>query len=54
MQIWGIDSFLLCLTNDITGSDVIINQDFIDGYEGSGFDMSTSIRMGLVICLLLA
>jgi hypothetical protein len=41
MQFWKIESFSVSLTNKIIGSDVIINQDSIDGYEGLGFDMST-------------
>jgi hypothetical protein len=41
MQFWKVESFAVSLTNKIIGSDVKINQDFIDGYEGLGFDMST-------------
>jgi hypothetical protein len=47
MQFWKVESFAVSLTNKIIGSDVIINQDFIDGYEGLGFDMSTFNQDGL-------
>jgi hypothetical protein len=47
MQFWKIESFSISLTNTIIGSDVIINQDSIDGYEGLGFDMSTFNQDGL-------
>ncbi len=33
--------FAVSLTNKVIGSDVKINQDSTDGYEGLGFDMST-------------
>jgi hypothetical protein len=41
MQLWKVESFAVSLTNKVIGSDVKINQDSIDGYEGLGFDMST-------------
>ncbi len=41
MQFWKVESFAVSLTNKAIGSDVKINQDSIDGYEGLGFDMST-------------
>jgi hypothetical protein len=41
MQFWKTESFAIRLTNKVIGSDVKINQDSIDGYEGLGFDMST-------------
>jgi hypothetical protein len=47
MQFWRIESFSVSLTNKIIGSDVIINQDSIDGYEGLGFDMSIFNQDGL-------
>jgi hypothetical protein len=34
MQFCNIESFSISLTNKIIDSDVIINQDSIDGYEG--------------------
>jgi hypothetical protein len=42
MQFWKVESFSVILTNKFIGSDVIINQDSIDGYEALGFDMSRS------------
>jgi hypothetical protein len=39
MQFWKTESFSLSLTNTVIGSDVKINQDFIHGYMGLGFDM---------------
>ncbi len=47
MQFWKVESFSISLTNEIIGSDVIISQDFIDGYEGLGFDISTFNEDGL-------
>jgi hypothetical protein len=47
MQIWKVQSFPDSLTNKVIGSDVKINQDSIDGYEGLGFDMSTFNEDGL-------
>jgi hypothetical protein len=41
LQFWKTKSFAFSLTNEVIGSDVKINQDSIDGYEGLGFDMST-------------
>ncbi len=41
MQFWKVESYAVSLTNKVIGSDVKINQDSIDGYEGLGFDMST-------------
>ncbi len=41
MQFWKVESFAVSLTNKVTGWDVKINQDSIDGYEGLGFDIST-------------
>jgi hypothetical protein len=41
MQFWKTESFAISLTNKVIGSDVKINQDSIDGYEGLVFDMST-------------
>ncbi len=51
MQFLKVDFFAYSLTNKVIGSDVIINQVSIDGYEGLGFDIST---FNWVICLLLA
>ncbi len=47
MQFWKVESFAVSLTNSIIGSDVIINQDSIDGYEGLVFDISTFYEDGL-------
>jgi hypothetical protein len=47
MQFWKVESLAVSLTNKIIGSDVIINQDSIDGYEGLGFDISTFNQDGL-------
>jgi hypothetical protein len=47
MQFWNAESFSVSLTNKIIGSDVIIYQDSIDGYEGLGFDVSTFNQDGL-------
>ncbi len=41
MQFWKTESFAVSLANKVIGSDVNINQDSIDGYEGLGFDTST-------------
>ncbi len=41
MQFCKTQSFAISLTNKVIGSDVKINQDSIDGYEGLGFDIST-------------
>jgi hypothetical protein len=41
MQFWKVDSFAVSLTNKVIDSDVKINQDSIDGYEGLGFDIIT-------------
>ncbi len=41
MQFWKVESLAVTLTNKFIGSDVKINQDSIDGYEGLGFDIST-------------
>ncbi len=41
MQFWKVEAFAVSLSNKVIGSDVKINQDFIDGYEGLGFDIST-------------
>jgi hypothetical protein len=41
MQFWKVESFAVSLTNKFIGSDVKIDQDSIDGYEGLGFDIST-------------
>jgi hypothetical protein len=46
-QFWRIESFSVRLTNKIIGSEVINNQDSIDGYEGLGFDMSAFKENGL-------
>jgi hypothetical protein len=46
MQFWTTESFSLKLTNSIVGSDVKINQDYIEGYMGLGFDMSYSNEDG--------
>jgi hypothetical protein len=40
MQFWTTASFSLKLTNSVVGSEVMINQDFINGYISLGFDMS--------------
>ncbi len=40
MQFWTTGSFSLKLTNSVFGSEVMINQDSIDGYMGLGFDMN--------------
>jgi hypothetical protein len=47
MQFWKVESFDVSLTNKVIGSDVKINQDSINGYEGLGFDMSTFNEDGL-------
>jgi hypothetical protein len=47
MQIWKVESFAVSLSNKVIGSDVIINQDSIDGYEGMGVDISTFNDDGL-------
>ncbi len=47
MQFWKVESFAVSLTNKIICSDVIINEDSIDGYEGFGFDISTINEDGL-------
>jgi hypothetical protein len=39
-QFWKTGSFSLKLTNTVLGSEVMINQDSINGYMGLGFDMS--------------
>jgi hypothetical protein len=41
MQFWKVESFAVNLTNEVIGSDIKINQDSIDGYEGLGSDIST-------------
>jgi hypothetical protein len=41
MHFWKVESFAVSLINKNIGSDVKINQDSIDGYEGLGFDIST-------------
>jgi hypothetical protein len=41
MQFWKVELFAVSLTDKIIGSDVKINQDSIDGYEGLGFGIST-------------
>jgi hypothetical protein len=41
MQFWKTESFAFSLTNKDIGSNVKINQDSIDGYEGLSFDWST-------------
>ncbi len=41
MQFWKTKSFVFSLTNKVIGSDVKIIQDYIDGYGGLDFDMST-------------
>jgi hypothetical protein len=46
MQFWKTESFAFSLTNKVIGSNVKINQDSIDGYEGLGFDMSTFVEDG--------
>ncbi len=53
MQFWKVESFAVSLTNEAIGSNVKINQNSIDGYEGLGFDISTSMRMVQVMCTLL-
>jgi hypothetical protein len=40
MQFWTTASFSLKLTNSDVGSEVMINQDSINGYMSLGFDMS--------------
>jgi hypothetical protein len=40
MQFWMTASFSLKLTNSVVGSEVMINQDSINGYMGLGFDMN--------------
>ena len=40
MQFWKTESFSLKLTNTVLGSEVMINQDSINGYMGLGFDMN--------------
>ena len=40
MQFWKTGSFSLKLTNTVLGSEVMINQDSINGFMGLGFDMS--------------
>ncbi len=40
MQFWKTRSFSRKLTNTVLGSEVMINQDSINGYMGLGFDMS--------------
>jgi hypothetical protein len=40
MQFWKTESFAISLTNKVICSNVNINQDSIDAYEGLGFDMS--------------
>jgi hypothetical protein len=47
MQFWKVESFAVSLTNKVIGSDVITNQDSIDGYEGLGFGISTFNEDGL-------
>jgi hypothetical protein len=47
MQFWKVESFAVSLTNKFIGSDVKINQDSIDGYEGLGFDINTFNEDGL-------
>ncbi len=47
MQFWKVESFAVSLSNKVIGSDVIINQDSIDGYEGMGVDISTFNDDGL-------
>jgi hypothetical protein len=47
MQFWKVESFAVSLTNKVIGSDVIINQDSIDGYERLGFDIRTFNEGGL-------
>jgi hypothetical protein len=41
MQFWKTESVAVSLRNKVIGSDVMINQDSINGYVGLGFDMST-------------
>ncbi len=42
MHFLKVESFAASLTNKLIGSDVKINQNSIDGYEGLGsFDIST-------------
>jgi hypothetical protein len=40
MQFWMTASFSLKLTNSVVGSEVMINQDSINGYTNLGFEMS--------------
>jgi hypothetical protein len=40
MQFWKTESFAVIMTNIVIGSNVKINQDYIDGYVGLGFDIS--------------
>ncbi len=40
MQFWMTGSFSLKLANSVVGSEVMINQDSINGYMSLGFDMS--------------
>jgi hypothetical protein len=47
IQFWTTQSFPVLFTNKIIGSDIIVNQDSIDGYEGLGFDMSSFSQNGL-------
>jgi hypothetical protein len=47
MQFLKVDFFAVSLTNKVIGSDVKINQDSSDGYEGLGFDKSTFNEDGL-------
>ncbi len=47
VQFWKVESFAISLTNKFIGSDVKINQDSIDGYEGLGFDTSIFNEDGL-------
>jgi hypothetical protein len=42
-----VESFAVSLTNKVVGSDVIINQNSIDWYEGLGSDISTFNEDGL-------
>ncbi len=54
IQFSTAQSFSVLLTNKIIDSDVILNQDSIDGYERWVLIWVPSTRMALVICLLLA
>ncbi len=47
MQFWKTGSFSLKLTNTVLGSEVMINQDSINGYMGLDFDMSHFNEDGL-------